>query len=136
MGFLMDGPRSAEEVRDRWTGGSEQSGGQAAWLESMAAQLNSGSTMTGVDGGFGFFSESAQEAYGIFKQLKDIVGLTDDQIKEFYDDLSPTAQRLLDSGKAAVECEDNIRGLAREIAVARDNMELSAETTAGISRQN
>lgn len=130
MGFLMDGPRSAEEVMDRWTGGSEQSGGQAAWLEAMASQLNSGSTMTGVDGGFGYFSESAQEAYQIFKQLKDIVGLTDDQIKEFYDDLSPTAQRLLDSGKAAFECEDNIRGLARELAIARETMEWSEETAA------
>lgn|GEM_PF-6426449 len=132
MGFLMDGPMTKEEAKDNWTGGSEKDGGQAKFLETMAAQLKSAEgAMTSVGEGFGFFSESAQEAYTAFEKLGTVAGYTREQMNAAYAALSPMAQKLLDSGKAAKQTEGQIRSMALAIAKGRETMDWTKETIDG-----
>jgi len=107
-------------------------GGNSKFLDSLAGSMKSGTLMQGAGQSFGFYSESAQDAYKAFQMLAEVAGYTQAQLDAAYNSLSPLAQKLLDSGKAAYTAEDQIRAMAQEIATTRDTMGLTEETAGGL----
>ncbi|MFH2124948.1 MAG: tape measure protein [Pseudomonadota bacterium] len=122
--FGWEGKLTPEKAISNW-------GGQAGFLEATANQLtNFGTVMTGVNESFGYFSQSAEDAWIAFERLGTVAGYTQAELDAVYNSLSPTAQKLLDSGKAAVEAEEGIRSLATAIAETRDAGEMTEEAMA------
>lgn len=124
MGFLMDGPMTPEEAKDRWEG-------EAKFLEATAALEKYGATMQGVGEGFGPFSDSTEQAWQAFEKLREVAKFTEEQLAAVKASLSPMARHLLDTGEATDTLKDSVGGLVQEMNAAINSYTMTGEATRG-----
>ncbi|MCF8098491.1 MAG: hypothetical protein K9K65_11665, partial [Desulfarculaceae bacterium] len=109
MGFLMDGPMTPQEAISNWEGTSR-------FVEDLTSKFDElGPTMSGINQGFGEFSETAMDFAQRFEQLGTVAGFTAEQLEAVKAKLSPAAQAYLEGGQAAKSMADSVNSLAQRM---------------------